>query len=193
MRPLPSTVSQEKPQVRLEVQNGTCENLLLRDAEGARSGMSASTGRRLDLARENPLCFPNPVPGASARPVPGPPGRVWWVWDRVPVHSRPAGLYSAGLGHFPVARWHLIPGRQPEPGARVWTPRGTLRAVAPSRSAAGAWGRGPWQTESGSRGVRGRGQKRGLLTGMPGAWCRPRGENSSHLVDGCAGVQIRSQ
>ena len=135
--------------------------------------MSASTGRRLDLARENPLCFPTqwlaPRRGLSR----GRRVACGGYGTGFPFTPGPAGLYSAGLGHFPVTRWHLIPGRQPEPGARIWTPRGTLRAVAPSRSAAGAWGRGPWQTESGSRGVRGRGQKCGLLTGAPGAWCSP--------------------
>lgn len=135
--------------------------------------------------RESAL-FPNPVAGASARPAPGPPGRVWCVWGPGPRPLPARGAVLGRVGIFPGRAVALTPGRQPEPGARAWTPRGTLRAAAPSQSAAGVWGRGPWQTEPESRGVWGRGQKRGLLTGTPGAWCSPRGEHSSHPVDGCA-------
>lgn len=105
--------------------------------------------------------------------------------DRVPVHSRPAGLYSAGLGYFPVVRSHSLLGGNLNP--ELGSGHGAGPYVQPlSRKARPEPGVGDPGRQPESRGVRGRGQKSGLLTGTPGARCRPRGEHSSHPVDGCA-------
>ena len=104
--------------------------------KGGGSGTSESTGRMLDLARENLRWFHQPMADAVARPVPGPHARLpsrALPEGRFPVPSLPSGLYTAGSGRgdrpglpvrrFPAAKSQLVPRRQPESGAWTWAPR----------------------------------------------------------------------
>lgn len=142
-------------------------------------------GPKVRLGPRESALFPNPVAGASARPAPGLRVACGVYGDRVPVHSQPAGPYSAGLGYFPVVRSHSLLGGSlnPElgPGRRAGPYVQPVPRKARPEPGVGDLGRQPE-----SRVVWGRGQKRGLLTGTPGARCRPRGEHFSHPVDGCA-------
>lgn len=168
--------------------------------KGGRSGTSESTGRMLDLARENLLWFHQPIAGAVARPVPGPHARLPSCarcrrgGSRSPPCPRDCTVSGQGAGTARASRSVVS-----RPRSRSLFPGGNLSPeLGPGRPDLGhsrsLVKRGPSRrsgtlagSESGSQGVRGHAQ---VLNVGVRPKCSQRAE--SWPFDGHAGPMVSS-